>query len=247
MNTESSEPQGHIEIEGVRFFGRDSGPVTPEEITAIAVPLESTLHIIRHLKSVDAVTKQHLIGQHASTGNKELVVTPEYIQAQLQSTGSKFNPKISNPDQLIRFGLEKFHQVVNTGNVRWLAQNDHEEARVHIVADEADKKQLGLLPDEYLGTHSIIELTPELLAQTKQVLRGQGEARDQVLVNVLENHPIPETDDMIIVIERQLGHDARLKTMYTGTVSPSLPRAEEQSPEEFAYNQDFWGRYAFIK
>ncbi len=81
-----------------------------------------------------------------------------------------------------------------------------------------------------------------------QEQRGKGEAKDRIVVNVIEGLEPPTTDTLVIVLKMQPGsHQPEFYSTYTGINSPKLPRPDEQSPEELAYNREWWGRHAFVK
>ena len=108
--------------------------------------------------------------------------------------------------------------------------------------------RLGLEPDEAFGDQSLVEITPEIQDKVQRVQRGRGEAKDQITVNIIEGIKPPEADLIIVTLKKESKEAPPVVyTVFTGMRTPSLPRREEQSEEEFEYNREFWDRHAFIK
>ena len=234
--------KSYTENEGVRFFGEIKEWLSKLEAKQIEATPASVLHIIRHLKSLSPEAKNKLLA---------LDVDEDFINAQLESIGSKFHKKINDPYQLLEVCQEVIQEKVNNGaEIPWIYSKEagEFEAKIKIEFSTEQKQALGLDPDEYTGDISVVRITPEIENQVTKEQRGQGEEKDHIEINVISGIKPPETDTLIISLKKKGSEDLpQFYTVYTGILSPSLPRAEEQSEEEFKYNKSWWSSYAFIK
>lgn len=234
--------QPYIENEGIRFFGEQKGSLTETEAEETTTTPDSILHITRHLKSVSPEAKKKLLA---------LDVTDDFIEAQLDSAGSKFHEKINDPYKLLEVCQKAVKDKLSGGEeIPWIysKEADEFEAKIKVEVSPEQKQALGLNPDEYAGDVSVIEITPEIENQITKEQRGKGEKKDHIEVNVISGVDLPETDTLIISLKKKRQEDApEFYTAYTGIIAPDLPRKEEQSEEEFEYNKQWWDQHAFIK
>lgn len=134
------------------------------------MPLQSILHIIRHLQAISAEAKQKLLGKKYHDGVKEQEITEEYLEAQLKSVGSKFNIKISDPERIIECAKKILEQQTAKGVLEWLnnPKTTQREAMVKIRIAEAMKKELGLEEDDLLGDATVVEINDHNQQQIKK-------------------------------------------------------------------------------
>ncbi|MFA5076495.1 MAG: hypothetical protein WC480_03720 [Patescibacteria group bacterium] len=244
------QPFPYVEQNGVRFYGETAGNVEQRDINNLRLPTESTLHVARHLTNISPEAKAKLLGQTINDEGNEIVVDEKFITAQLEAAGSKFHPKINDPEALSLFCQEKLVEALeNNQTIIWIKNQTTDEARanIQITVTAADKTRFGLAPEESFGTSSVIKITPDVANKVTQKMRGQGEAKDQVTINTIGDISAPQTNDLVITIIRKSGQTPEFYTAYTGIIAPHLPRAETQSPEELQYNKDWWSQYAFVK
>jgi hypothetical protein len=239
-----------FEVDGVRVYGERVGSVTVEELEKLEIHTENIMHLVRHLIGLSDDARSQLVGQELQDGEQSQTVDEAFINAQLESTGSKFNDKLQDPDQIIQLCKDIIiHSVQSGKDVAWVKESGGDfSAKFQVEIPTEMKKQVGLSTDDKLGAASVIPITPEIESKVSKQQRGKGEVKDLVKINVVEGIPTPQTDTLIIEIKKHEENGAPyLYTAYTGMLAPSLPRPETQSAEELAYNQEWWDWHAFIK
>ncbi|MBU1951585.1 hypothetical protein KJ733_01580 [Patescibacteria group bacterium] len=247
-NIEPNSP--YIESDGVRIYGERAQIVELSDVELLKIPQEAVLHVTRHLTELSGEVRERLIGTQIDDEGKTVIVDKEFISVQLESAGSKFNDKISDPEILIAVCREMMIEEVNAGQVSWIENSATGEMTAKFQAEPGDKykEMLGLGSEEKLGTTSVVEITPNIQGQVEREPRGKGETKDQIEVNVVRGIPAPKTDNLIIVIKKQSkDSEPYFYTAYTGILAPSLPRPEKQSPDELKYNQEWWEKHAFVR
>ncbi|MFA6272791.1 MAG: hypothetical protein WC693_06940 [Patescibacteria group bacterium] len=248
---DDSKGQDHFfEVDGVRVYGERIGSVTAEELEQLEVSTENVMHIVRHFTGLSDESRGKLVGQELQNGEELQIINETFINAQLESTGSKFNGKLDDPELIVQLCRNLMVQSVQSGrDIAWVKEPGGDfSAKLQVEIPAEMKKQIGINEFEKLGTSSVIPITPGIAGQVKKEQRGRGEIKDLVQINVIEGIPSPKTDTLIIEIKkRDENATPYLYTAYTGTLAPSLPRPEKQSAEELAYNQEWWDRHAFIK
>ncbi|MFA6392217.1 MAG: hypothetical protein WCW66_05760 [Patescibacteria group bacterium] len=253
MNFKPDSPKkqnSFFEVDDVRVYGEHSGSLRVEELKQLEIKIENIMHIVRHFTGLSVESRSKLVGQELQNGEQRQIIDDTFVNAQLESTGSKFNDKLQDPDQIIQLCKDLIiHSVQSGKDVAWVKETGGDfSAKLQVDVSAEMKKQIGLSVDDKLGTASVIPITPEIEEKVSKQQRGKGEAKDLVQINVIENIPTPQTDTLIIEIKKREENSAPyLYTAYTGTLAPSLPRPETQSAEELEYNQTWWNRHAFIK
>jgi len=236
-----------IEIDGIRFYNETESQVSQSETKQIIVTPASLLHVTRHLTNLSLEARRLLLAIKTSPDGR--VVNEQLINKQLSATGSKFNPKINNPEELLRQCKQIVAKVIESGQVAsWLKENDEFlSAHLKISLNPEQKQLLGLNTDEPTGDIRVVPITKELQSKVRQEQRGKGEKSDQIIINVISGiEPLP-TDNLIISIKKPTsGNPPEFITAYTGIIVPYLPNLD-QSTKELAYNKDWWSRHAFIK
>lgn len=236
--------------EEFRIFRNVIGQVTTSEIEALQPSLESVLHVIRHLQSISSKVEEKLIGQKANTGASIITIDHQYLATQLRVAGSKFHKIIDDPWTVIDLCCQRVIKEIATGkSLPWYedTQAKVQTALLTVRANAAEKQALGIPPNEFLGNVGVVEINDKLAPYVQQELRGEGEVTDRIPVNVIKGCQAPETDDYCVYLVRSpLDHACDFGTAYTGVDTPSLPRTDDQTAEEFAYNQQWWNRYAFV-
>jgi hypothetical protein len=248
--SESVQP-AYVEMAGIRFFGEQSDPVKPEEVDNLKITDGNRLHISRHLNSLSPEARTTLLTLKTRQGGIEKAVDDDFLNAQLKTKGSKFNEKITNPEIVMEVCREIIKKQISQGSeIVWIKypNNDAYFTDIEVIVDEEIKRKLGLNKDDSLGTAPVVEITPEIAGLVKKELRGQGEQKDQIEVNVIEGMAQPETDKLIIEIKKngQTGQTF-FGTAYPGIIAPGFSNPEKQSPDEAEYKREWWGKHAFIK
>ncbi len=243
-------PVPWVEREGVRMYGEPGSKVEQEDLETLRVSTGSLLHVSRHLASMSLEARQRLIGRRHTDGDKELVIDDAFVDAQLASTGSKFNEKITDPQVMIDFCLRRYKEAIEAGNAgKWLKRpkTGMVDTGIFIEVTPEQKAELGLEPEDHIGTASLIQITPEIADRVRREIRGKGEVHDHIEVNVIDGEA-PLTDKMVIVLRRHPDSDApEFFSAYTGIMSPNMPRPDLQDKDELAYNKAWWDRHAFVK
>jgi hypothetical protein len=239
-----------VEREGVRMYGEPGGKVEQKDLETLRVSTGSLLHVTRHLTGMSPEARQRLVGKSHVDGGQERVIDDEFIDAQLASTGSKFNEKITDPQLMIDFCLRRYKEAIEAGDAgEWLKRSETGMVDTGIFIDVTpeQKVELGLGPEDHLGTSSVIEITPEVADKVRREIRGKGEVHDHIEVNVVGGTP-PVTDQMVIVLRRHLDSDVpEFFSAYSGILTPNMPRPDRQAGEELAHNKAWWDSHAFVK
>ena len=247
-NIKSDPP--YMENDGIRIYGEKVRDVELSDIESMIVPQEAILHVTRHLNELTSDARLKLVGKQIEDEGTTIMIDEEFINKQLESAGSKFNNKISDPEIIIAICRDMIFEAIDSNNIAWMknSQTGEMTARFQIEMEDKHKEMLGLNSEEMLGTASVIGITSEIQGQVERELRGKGEVKDQIEINVIRNIPVPETDNLIVVIKKEDElSEPYFYTTYTGVLAPSLPRPEEQSSDELEYNRDWWDGHAFIK
>lgn len=255
MKNESASGQesrgSYFEQNGIRYYSERVRPVDQLDIDQLETSTASLVHIARHLTSLSPKAKARLIGQPIPEKEGEIIINDDFLDRQLATAGSKFHPAVTDLEELAAFCLKKIQEIVAAGPaVDW--QKDESSPKLTadfvIEANAEDKQQFGIPNGEYFGTASLIEITPEIAGQVVAEQRGQGQSVDNLTVNIIRGITVPQTDNLIISLRRNnVNAPPYLYTAFTGISTPPFPRPEEQLPEEYQYNKDWWSRYAFIK
>ncbi len=238
-----------FEKDGIRYYAKIEGEVESSEIEKLGIPITTLLHISRHLRSLSSEARQALLGRAIDEGETSMV-TDEFLDAELQSTGSKFSKKIQDPQQVAALCKELLLQKAERSELYWMKNSATGEkvAVTDAVVTNDQKQSLGLETDDHLGDSNVVEVTSELKDRVQQEQRGRGDERDRVVVNIITGVEIPLTDRLCIVVTQSAKSSTPiLHTAFTGFPAPSLPREEEQGAEEYEYNKAWWDRHAFVK
>ncbi len=251
MNRDQKEgrPKEWIERYGVRMYGEPQRDVTREDVEGLKVTTGSLMHVTRHLSGLRPEGRASLEGQVLVDAGESRMVDGELIDAQISSTGSKFNEKLNDPQTVIDFCLRRYSELVAAGDGGvWLKRDSGQvDAGVCLTVTAEQKAELGLSLDESLGSASVVEVADENRAQVRREQRGKGEKHDHIEVNVIDGEA-PGTDQLIIVLRQTPGQEyPEFFSAYTGIMTPNLPRPDIQSKEEVAYNKAWWDKRAFIK
>lgn len=243
---------GWIEERGVRVWGRRVRAIEVDDLKRAEVPLKTDLHIIRHLVAVSSEVRMRMNGARLiEEDGEDRSIDDAFLDAELATAGSKFNAVIRDPETVVQFARACAMARVEAGEAFfWIEhpKTKQQFARMAFSITEAEKMSLGISHGESLGTLSVIPLTPDLVSRVRKELRGGGEERDRIEVNMIEGVRPPLTDKLVLVLVR-LSPDAPVEmyTIYTGILAPYLPRRGEQTDEEFTYNQAWWNEHVFVK
>ncbi len=240
----------YVILGDIRAYGEPAGVLDTEEVSKIQKTNEGILHVTRHLTHLSDKARSKLVGMEIAEGGTTVTTDDKFVDEQLKSKGSKFNKKITDPDLLMDTCIHVLEEKIRKGEeIAWIASPAGPlRARIQVDVSADLKEVFGLEASELLGTASVTEITPDIASQIKKEQRGQGEQRDRIEINVLEADEAPQTDNLIIELQKETPDSPPIfYTAYTGILAPQLPRAEQQSPEELAYNQEWWDRHTFIK
>lgn len=241
-----------VEERGVRVWGRRVRGLEVRDLERAEVPLKTNLHIIRHLARIAPHVRARFVGARLiEEDGEERSIDDAFLDAELTAAGSKFHPVIVDSETIIQFARSRAVESIGGGEmVYWIEhpKTKQQRARMALVATSGDKRALGIPEGETLGTLSVVPITPELAPRVRRELRGTGEERDRMEVNVIRGMEPPPTDELVLELVR-LSPDAPVEiyTAYSGILAPHLPRRSEQTAAEFAYNQAWWDKHVFVK
>lgn len=248
---EKNQPTPWFEQDGERIYGEAIREVEPGDLDNFVITPESLLHIIRHLVGLSADMRTKLVGVEIQNGDEVMTVDDAFLNAQLSTTGSKFDAKLQDPEDMIKHAKEwVLDQLKNGKQVKWFKgwQKGQQIAKFFLALSAEQKAELGLDSEEKLGTSGVIPISSEIADQVKREMRGEGEESDRIIVNVIDGIPTPRTDSLMVWLKRKDGSDeVEFYTMYTGIMTPALPRKGEQPDDEFEYNKEWWGKHVFVK
>jgi hypothetical protein len=240
-----------VDVGGERIYGTHVRDLEPKDLEHVEITPDALLHVTRHLVSLSPDARTHLVQLKRTDTAGTHAIDDGFLDAQLAAAGSKFHGTLQDPRAVIDWGLGRFAQALREGcTLPWVESLTTGERSVALVitATEDDKRTLGIPPGEAMGNGSVIPVTPELAPRVVKEQRGKGEAIDRIVVNVITGMDAPTTDQTIIVLKQVKGSDVvEFYTAFTGVSSPKLPRADEQLPDELAYNQAWWNRHTFVK
>ncbi len=240
-----------VDVGGERIYGKRIRDLEPSDLEQVEITPDALLHVTRHLVSLSSEARTHLLQLERTDETGAQAIDEGFVDAQLAAAGSKFHTAVQDPQAVIAWGLDRFARALRESRtLPWVESLTTGERSVALIitANEEDKRVLGIPPEEAMGNGSVIPITPDLAPRVVKEQRGKGEAKDRIVVNVVTGMEAPPTDQTIIVLKQVKGSDkVEFYTAYTGVSSPKLPRADEQLPDEFAYNQAWWDRHTFVK
>lgn len=248
----TTSESGWIEERGVRVWGRRMRALEVDDLKRAEVPLKTNLHIIRHLETISPKVRMRMCGARLiEEDGEERSIDDAFLDAELATAGSKFNAAIDDPETVVQVMRASATARVGAGDtVSWIEHPKTKQwrARLAFSVDEAEKQLLGIASGQTLGSLSVVPLTPRLAPRVRRELRGSGEERDRIEVNVVHGISPPLTDEMVFELVRlSLDAPVEIYTAYTGIVAPHFPRRREQTDEEFLYNQSWWDKHVFVK
>jgi len=241
----------YIESEGIRFYGELRRFLSAQEIERAVSSPESILHVTRHITCLSPNARKKILKLTIIDGGEKIKVNDAFIDAQLQSIGSKFNEKINDPFKLLEncraIAMEQIKEEIE---IPWIYNSriDEAVAKIKVRLSDGQKQKLGILSSEFVGNLSVVKVTSEIRQHLQKEQRGKGEKKDRVKINVVEGIDKPLTNDIVIAFKKHGLHEQpEFYTVYTGILTALIPRQEEQSDEEFLYNTGWWENYTFIK
>lgn len=246
MESSTNNSLPYTIIDGIRRYGEMS-PVTEQEVAEFRRTPESYAHIIRHMRRLSGEAEKRALAYTIRDGEEIKPVTKELLRELLRTTNSKFNEKIDDPLAIISFAEEHVQEKVKKREKLLWQKTPRDEYICRLVSyiTPPEKAFFNLGPDESLGACHVLEITEEIAPQITRGIRGTGELRDQVPVNIIYDTP-PQSNTLIIILKKpDISAPATIYTAYTGIIAPPLPY-HTQIQEEFAYNQDWWEKHTFI-
>lgn len=246
MNTTISNQIPYTIIDGIRRYGETS-PVTEQDVRVFRRTDESYAHIIRHMHTLSREAEKRILGKTILDEGTPKVVTKDLLEKLLATAVSKFNADIDDPLTIISFAEEHVQEKVKKRE-RLLWQKTPRGdyfCNVATYISPPEKSFFNLDKDDHLGLCHVVEITEENESLVTQQPLGQGEKRDEVIMNVLHDTPPPSDTLIIILYKPDMTTPATVYTSYTGIIAPPLPNAS-QAEEEYDYNRMWWDKHTFI-
>ncbi|MBI4836434.1 MAG: hypothetical protein HY817_04205 [Candidatus Abawacabacteria bacterium] len=240
-------------IDDVKVFGRKVDDVAIRDIDNIVITQESLLHVVRHFSQLSQQSRKSLLEKKHDT-ERQIEVTEKMIDELLHTAGSKFHPQLQDLHYVLSCLLSYTKGHVTAGlKAPWIEFSSlpgEYYTEIHFTITSEQKEELGLSQDEFIGTLGAVPINEENIAFVQPEQRGAGDKADDIIVNIIKELDPPLTDTITIGLAKNPETlVVRLTTIFTsdGKFSPLFPNAEKQSPEEFAYNKQWWEQYAFFK
>lgn len=239
-------------IDGIQIFGEKMCRVTASDVQTIEIVQTNLLHIARHFSHLNESSRKALL--RIKPGTSESAVTESMLDELLKTAGSKFNPKLQDLHNIVSHLLSYLKQHIKNGlETPWIefaSLPGKYYTEVHFTVTPQQKKELGLLPEEFVGTMGVVLITEKNKKFITKAKRGNAEEADNITLNIIKDVAPPETDTITVCLKKDPQSSAvNLTSIYTsdGTFSPLFPNVSQQSPEEFTYNKTWWQNYAFFK
>ena len=230
----------------VQFFGKIIGNFNENDLHSLRVTPEALLHITRHFAFLDPKVKKNLVGLKIKNGKNFQVVDETFIELQLTTLGSKFHEKLGDPAQMIEFAKQILAEALSESvPIYWIQREEQIFAFFQLNVSHK-KELLGLSAEDFLGTQSIVKITPENSSKVIRETRGQGELADRKMVNVIYEASPPLTDNLVIILKKDKNHGVEIGTIYSGIITPYFP-SSSLCQEELHYSQEWWNQHAFLK
>lgn len=238
--------KGYVEIDGVKFFGDKGERVNPEHIKMLQDDPSNWFYLLKHFSSLSPEERNLLVGQKIMFRGKDIVITDELIDQQLNTAGSNFTggiPALASPRLVFAFAKRYLLQSIIVQQHYWLIKAGCKDCTFVLQINEAIKKAEGISVSQKIGKCPVIKITPQ---NAHLVFREQRGANDLCEVNKIRGIPVHGINQLIVVLRWYNNQPApRFNTVYAGFVSPPFPD-ERQTSEEFEANKLFWDQYAFI-
>lgn len=240
-----------IEIEGVRIFGKPITLVTIDEIRNLRQSPETLLRVVRHLRSVSSDARKRLCALRTLHVGQIIKIDSDLIDAHLATKASKFSPCMNDPWKALAGIIEVIAHSLSQGKELYWQQHSRTKELIavfHTNVPAICKKYFGIPTYEPLGMSAVIKITDEIRSRILSGVRGYAEAKDSAPVQVAQSVAPEPTDALTVFFKKKIGQIVPdLYTVYTGRMSPDLPRPYDQTVEEHQYNSDFWSKHAFIE
>ncbi|OGI69698.1 hypothetical protein A2824_03210 [Candidatus Nomurabacteria bacterium RIFCSPHIGHO2_01_FULL_42_16] len=246
-------PENFIEVEGVRFYGSPDKKLSKNEIYSVDLPLDSELHILRHLSSLEKEFRQKLIGQkmiNPYTG-QETIINEEYIDSQISTAGGKFNQeqkRLNSPEKIKEIVIQGAEKIIESKDIQWFRKGKQKRCIFSVTFTPELKQNFELDPNIPIGFSNLVKITKELENLTYQKQRGEKEEADQQATKFIQLENPPATETITAVFAWFDNRDnPQLFAVHPGIITPPFPNAKFQSAEELEYNKKFWDQHAFVE
>ncbi|MFA4880634.1 MAG: hypothetical protein WC650_03345 [Candidatus Doudnabacteria bacterium] len=239
--------KGYVEIDGVKFFGDKGERVNPEHIKMLQDDPSNWFYLLKHFSSLSPEERNLLVGQKIMFRGREIVITDELIDQQLNTAGSNFTggiPALASPRLVFAFAKKYSLRIITASEeYYWIVKSGCKDCTFALQIDEGIKKTEGIPVSQKIGECPVVKITSQ---NSRLVFREQRGANDLYEVNKIRGIPVPGIDQLIVVLRWYNNQPApRFNTVYAGFVSPPFPD-KRQTSEEFEANKLFWDQYAFI-
>lgn len=237
------------EVGGLKIFNEQVGVATEAEMAQLPVEdIATELHLLRHYRQVPEDYIRILVGQEYQTydpaqqGVVTKLVSVTDIEQALATVGSKFMQ-----DRLGR--MQTPRELLNIVQIEAM-QKAREDYLYWFDAGFAKKTYLTIQFFRDIGTQGVVALNDIYADQlTRLTTAPRGKlAGDDFLVYMIRNFSCPEqrTEKVSVIIGWVKGDSApAVFSAFPGELTPDFPR-DNQTPEEQAYNTQFWNTHAFI-
>lgn len=241
---------GSFLIDDVTVFGTQRGQVSAHDANITKITKSDYLHIIRHFSQLDQKSREELM-RTDSLEDTPTPVTNEMIDTLLQTAGSKFNSKLQDLSNVLSLLLSYTKQHIENGLIApWIeytAIPGKYFCEISFTITPDQKVLLRLKKTDAVGSKGVVLIDQTNKAFINKEMRGKG-GDDAIQVNIIKDRPAPHTDSISVCLVKEIETlVVQLGSIYTsdGLFSPPFPNAQNQSKEEFAYNQTWWQERAF--